>query len=235
MRRLDRRSRPARPGSRAAAAALAASICVARHAGGLADRLEPGRGAVDADRAGADDRAAGGVELADRWRCRRDAPRRPRRSRARHRGRATRAPAPAAPAARPIGSSSAPMPTGSAGNISPIRVTRGLVGSTGCAGAAPGPASASRARVAQHGAGQHVLGLGMGRHAEARHVDADDAHAVDLASAAGRSGTPEAVGHAEVDDDDGVVVVGLGDARCTASRMSSNSLPVTSVSELNGT
>ncbi len=36
------------------------------------------------------------------------------------------------------------------------------------------------AGVVQHGAGQHVLGLGMGRHAEARHVDADDPHAVDL-------------------------------------------------------
>jgi hypothetical protein len=35
-------------------------------------------------------------------------------------------------------------------------------------------------RKFQHGAGQHVLGFGMGRHAEARHVDADDAHAVDL-------------------------------------------------------
>jgi hypothetical protein len=51
----------------------------------------------------------------------------------------------------------------------------------------------------------------VGGHAEARHVDADDAHAVDLARqqlqrhAAGG-------GHAQVDDDDGVVLrwVGLG-------------------------
>ena len=36
------------------------------------------------------------------------------------------------------------------------------------------------AGILQHRAGQHVLRLGMGRDAEARHVDADDAHAVDL-------------------------------------------------------
>ena len=34
------------------------------------------------------------------------------------------------------------------------------------------------AGIGEHGAGEHVLGLGMGRHAEPRHVDADDAHAV---------------------------------------------------------
>ena len=56
----------------------------------------------------------------------------------------------------------------------------------------------------EHGAGQHVLGLGMRGHAKARHVDADDAHAVDVLGqqlqrhAAGR-------GHAQVDDDHRVV------------------------------
>ena len=60
------------------------------------------------------------------------------------------------------------------------------------------------AGIAQHRAGQHVLGLGMRGHAETGHVDADDAHAVDLLGqqlqrhAAGR-------GHAQVDDDDAVV------------------------------
>jgi hypothetical protein len=41
-------------------------------------------------------------------------------------------------------------------------------------------------------------------------------------------------GHAQVDDDDGVVQRRVG-LRCTASRMSSNSLPVTSDSLLKGT
>ena len=36
-----------------------------------------------------------------------------------------------------------------------------------------------QARRAQHRAGQHILGLRMGRHAEPRHVDSDDTHAVD--------------------------------------------------------
>ncbi len=62
------------------------------------------------------------------------------------------------------------------------------------------------AGILQHGARQHVLGFRMRRHAEARYVDADDAHAVDLLrqqpkrhAGGGRD--------AEIDDDDGVVIV----------------------------
>jgi len=59
--------------------------------------------------------------------------------------------------------------------------------------------------VAQHRAGQHVLRFRVRRHAKARNVDADDADTVDLFRQqlerhARRSR------HAEIDDDDGVVV-----------------------------
>ena len=63
-----------------------------------------------------------------------------------------------------------------------------------------------RARVFQHRAGEHVLGLGMGRDAEARHVDADDPDAVDL----GRQKLQRHAGggrHAEVRHHDGVVLL----------------------------
>jgi hypothetical protein len=63
--------------------------------------------------------------------------------------------------------------------------------------------------VLEHRASQHILGFGVGRHTEAGHVDADDAYAVDLLGqdlqrhAAGRR-------HAQVDDDDGVVLRRVG-------------------------
>ena len=66
------------------------------------------------------------------------------------------------------------------------------------------------AGIFEHRRREHVLGFGMGRHAEARHVDADDAHAVDLIRqqierhARGRR-------HAEIGDDDGVVKRGIGE------------------------
>jgi hypothetical protein len=73
----------------------------------------------------------------------------------------------------------------------------------------------------------------MRRHAEAGHVDADHADAVDLVGQQlerhARRGR-----HAQVGDDDRVVERGSASS-WTASRMSSNSLPVTSVSELKGT
>jgi hypothetical protein len=50
------------------------------------------------------------------------------------------------PAARPSGSSIMPMPTGSAGNISPSSVTVGL-SRRAARGACTGPASASAARI----------------------------------------------------------------------------------------
>ena len=58
---------------------------------------------------------------------------------------------------------------------------------------------------AQHRTRQHILGLGMGGNAEAGHVDADDAHTIDLFRQqvqrhAGRGR------HAEVDDNDSVVI-----------------------------
>jgi hypothetical protein len=66
------------------------------------------------------------------------------------------------------------------------------------------------ARVFEHGAGEHVLRFRVRRHAEARHVDADDAHAFDLLGQQverhARGG-----GHAQIDDHDRVVVFGLGD------------------------
>ena len=66
------------------------------------------------------------------------------------------------------------------------------------------------ARVGEHGAREHVLGFGVGGHAEARHVDADHAHAVDL-------GGQQAERHArrgrdaEVGDDDRIVERGIGE------------------------
>jgi hypothetical protein len=101
-------------------------------------------------------------------RCRRGGSPRPPRNRARHRARATHGrddrtcrPDPAAPA-------SAPIIIGSAGNISPRSVTVGGPRHPARDGPA-GPASASAHRgIGQHGPGEDILGLGMGRHAEAR-------------------------------------------------------------------
>ena len=61
----------------------------------------------------------------------------------------------------------------------------------------------------EHRPGEDVLGFRMRRHAEARHVDADDANAVDLLGQKpqrhARSG-----GHAKIHDDDRVVLGGIG-------------------------
>ena len=59
--------------------------------------------------------------------------------------------------------------------------------------------------VLQHGAREHILGLGVRGHAKARHINADDSHAVDvfgqqLQGHAARSG------HTQIDDDNGVVL-----------------------------
>jgi len=63
--------------------------------------------------------------------------------------------------------------------------------------------------IGQHRAGQHVLGLGMGRDAEARHVDPDDPHPVDLV---GQKPERHARGgrHAQVRHHDRVVAIGIG-------------------------
>ena len=62
--------------------------------------------------------------------------------------------------------------------------------------------------IAQHGARQNVLRLRMGRHAKTRHVDADDANAVDFL----RQEPQRHAGsrrHAEVRDHDRVVMLGV--------------------------
>jgi hypothetical protein len=101
-----------------------------------------------------------------------------------------------------------PMPTGSAGNISPSSVTVGA--RCAAAGRLHRALLGLAAGVLEHGAGEHVLGLGMGRHAEARHVDADDAHAVDLLRQQPQRHAGGG-GHAEVGDDDGVVLGRVGE------------------------
>ncbi len=73
------------------------------------------------------------------------------------------------------------------------------------AGAGDGALLGLGAGVFEHRAGQHVLGLGVGRHAEARHVDADDAHAVDLLRQAVQRHAGRG-GDAQVDDHNRVVV-----------------------------
>ena len=107
-----------------------------------------------------------------------------------------------------MGASRAATPIGSAGNSSPISATVRLAIDQ-VARAGDGAGLGLVAGVAEHGAGEDVLGLGMGRHAEAGDVDADDADAVDLL----RQQVERHAGggrDAEVDDDDGVVVLGLG-------------------------
>ena len=64
------------------------------------------------------------------------------------------------------------------------------------------------ARIFQHRAGQHILGFGVGRHAEARHIDADDADAVDLFRQQSQRNA-RCSRHAEIGDDNGVVVFRL--------------------------
>ena len=63
--------------------------------------------------------------------------------------------------------------------------------------------------ISEHRAGQHVLRLGMSRHAEARHIDADDAHAVDLLrqQLQRHSGRCR---YTQIRDHDGIVQCGIG-------------------------
>ncbi len=76
----------------------------------------------------------------------------------------------------------------------------------------PGTRSGHRAAddffagVFQHRPGQHVFGFGMGGHTKTGHVDADDAHAIDLF---GQELQRHATGgrHTQVDDHDGVHLV----------------------------
>ena len=74
--------------------------------------------------------------------------------------------------------------------------------------------------VTKHRAGQDVLRLGVSRHAEAGHIDADDAHPVDgFRQAVQRH--PGRRGHTEIDHHDGVIIRRLGDLdtpRCGCPR-----------------
>ena len=83
-------------------------------------------------------------------------------------------------------------------------------------GGAPGARRRHRPRfhfvacVTQHRASKHIFRLGMGRDAEARHIDTDDAHAVDrfrqqLQRHAGGAR------HTKIGDHYGIVLVGVGD------------------------
>ena len=65
------------------------------------------------------------------------------------------------------------------------------------------------AGIGEHGAGQQVLGLGMGGHAKTRHVQAEDAHALDLARQQPQ-GHAGGGGHAKIDDHQGVDLVRIG-------------------------
>ena len=76
-------------------------------------------------------------------------------------------------------------------------------------GAATGPASTSVRAIFQHRAGQHILGFRMGRHAEARHIDADDADAVDFLGQQLQRHARRG-GHAKIGDDHRVVKLGIG-------------------------
>jgi hypothetical protein len=78
------------------------------------------------------------------------------------------------------------------------------------AGARHGALLRLTARVGEHRAGEDILGLGVRRHAEARHIDTDDAHTVDLfrQQVQGHTGGGR---HAEVDQHDGVVLVRIGE------------------------
>ena len=77
-------------------------------------------------------------------------------------------------------------------------------GGLAAAGRRHGSGASFQPCIVEHRAGQNVLRLGMGRHAEARHVDADDAHAVDLLRQRPQRNAGSG-GHAEIGDDDRVV------------------------------
>ena len=177
-------------------------------AGGAADGFEPGGGAVDADRAGTDDRTAGGAEFTHA-----------RRVEGMHRGddvaverRVQVAPLARGHLRRDAESHRRQQAAGE------DRVDREHLAEQADARTFAEIAARTRdraglgfvARVAQHRAGEDVLRLGVRRHAETGHVDADDAHAVDFLgqqverhAGSGR--------HAQVDDDDRVVLGRVGE------------------------
>jgi hypothetical protein len=169
------------------------------HVGGLADGLQPGFGAVMAHRAPSPRWAGRRPRIHGCWRCRKGGWLRPRRAVER-------------------GIELAPFARGHHGaggqaqglqhRADHHRIGREHLAQQGHGGLGGAPCARGGHRagfgfgagVLQHRAGQHVLGLRVRGHAEAGHIDADDAHAVDglgqqlQRHAAGR-------GHAQVDDD----------------------------------
>ena len=123
------------------------------------------------------------------------------------------------------------MPTGSAGNISPSSVTDGFAATS--LGAATGPCSASsRAYFSIAPARTSFASAWVGTPKPGTSMPTIRTPLIE--SGSNRSGTPLAVGtHRLVTM---IVSYFSGSAiSSTASLISSNSLPVTSVSELNGT
>ena len=131
-----------------------------------------------------------------------------------------------------MGASSMPMPTGSAGNISPNRVTVGL-SEMPPRGAATGPVSASpRANFSMAPASTSLASACVGTPKPGTSMPMMRTPLMSLGSSC--SGTPLAVGTHRLMMTTASYSAGSACWK-TASRMSSNSLPVTKLSLLNGT
>ena len=179
----------------------------ARHVAGQSDRLEPICRAIVADRRRADNAASGRIELAvhariermdrgDRGAIERGVQFSPLAGRHQLPGGKPHGLEHHADAHGVRGENLAHQRDG---GLARARYTRRLHGTCLSLGA----------RVFQHRAGEHVLRLGMRRNAKARHVDADDSHAVDffwqqLQRHAGRGR------HTKIGDDDRIVVGRIG-------------------------
>ena len=178
-----------------------------RDAADRGDRVEPGLGPVVPDRRGADDRAPGQFELADA--------RGIERVNGRDRGAVERAVELAPFARRNHGPRRKPEKVEHGPDLHRVgrkhfseQRNRRLLGALG-----PRREHWALLRLTpgeiQHRAGQDILGLRMSRDAEPRNIDANDAHAIDLF---GQEPQRHARGsrHAKIDDDDRVVLVGIG-------------------------
>ena len=65
------------------------------------------------------------------------------------------------------------------------------------------------AGIVQHGASQHVFGLGMGGHAKPWHINTNDAHTIDFLGQQ-LQGHTAGSRHTQVDDDDAIELVRVG-------------------------
>ena len=176
------------------------------HAAGRADRIEPGGGAIAADRRRADDTAPGGFEFADAGGV--------ERMDRGHRGAIERRIELSPFASRYHGAGGQAQRRqqhADARRIGGEHFAQQRNGRPIAAFARRGDGARFHflARIGEHRAGQHVLGLGMGGHAETGHIDADHPHAVDLVGQQlqrhARGG-----GHAQIGDDDRIVERGIG-------------------------